>query len=485
MFKNAGLNITENKTKIIFFLIAMSLSILVANSMLRFGFLGPLAVIAIAIAGAFLIALFANPRVAFWVYFCYCFVLGFVVKSFLNIPVGLALDAILLLTWCSILVNKNKFNWSTIKNEHVVLSLIWFVISALQGLNPYGSSFTGWFNEFRFAALNWLLIAPVVFLLFNRMADLNRFIVLVLFFSCLATLYGVKQLYLGVNNGEQQWLNEGNDYTHIIQGKLRVFSMYSDAGQFGASQAIIAVVAMVLAMGPFGFVKKIAFGLVALICLYGMGISGTRGALFALAAGVSFALFLSRNFKALILGGTLALAGFSVLKYTTIGSDSFQISRLRSALNPKDASFNVRLNNQKQLQYLLKDEPFGVGLGMSGMNGITYNADKPIANIQPDSYWVKVWVMYGVVGLVIWFAINCYIIGKCSGIVWQLKDPKLKSKMIALTSGTVGCFICSYGNEVMNNNPSCTILYMSWSFIFIAPWLDSQLKPIKANGNDL
>jgi O-Antigen ligase len=474
-----------DKKKILFFLISMSLSVLVAGSTYQFGILGPLAVIAMAAVGTFIVALFHNPRWAFWAYFAYCFVLGFLVKSFLNIPVGLALDAMLLLTWCSILVNMNKFNWQNIKNEHVILSAIWFVISVLEVLNPYGGSLIGWFNELRFTALNWLLIAPLAFLLFNRISDLNRFIVFILFFSCLATLYGVKQIYFGVTSGEQQWLDSGNNVTHILNGTLRVFSIYSDAGQFGASQAIVAVIAMVLAMGPFGFTKRIIFGLVALICLYGMGISGTRGALFALISGVFFALFLSKNFKILIIGTAFALSGLGVLKYTTIGNESFQVRRLRSALDPKDASFNVRLDNQKKLKFLLRDEPFGAGLGMSGMNGTTYNADKPIANIQPDSYWVKVWVMYGVVGLFIWFAINCYILGKCSGIVWKLKDPKLKTKMIALTSGTVGCFICSYGNEIMNGMPSSVIMFMSWSFVFIAPWLDSEPKQIKKNGNDL
>ena len=485
MLKSLQLHIADHKQKVLFILIALSLSILVAGSTQRYGYLGPLLVLAAAGAGAFLVAAFHNPRVAFIVYFGYCFILGFVVKTFLNIPVGLAMDAILLLTWASILVNMNRFNWKALKNEHVMLSLLWFGISVLQVLNPYGSSFTGWFNELRFTALSWLLIAPIVFLLFNRMQDLNRFIGFIFFFSCIAVLYGVKQLYVGLSGGEQAWLDTGAKVTHILGGKLRVFSIYSDAGQFGASQAIMAVMAMVLAMGPFSFTKKVIFGTVALISLYGMGISGTRGALFALVAGLAFALFLSKNFKVLIIGAAFALSGLGVLKYTTIGDEIFQIRRLRSALDPKDASFNVRIINQKKLAYLLKDEPFGAGLGMSGMNGTTYNANKPIANIQPDSYWVKVWVMYGIVGLIIWFGINCYIIGKCSGIVWQLKDPKLKTKMIALTSGTVGCFICSYGNEVMNAMPSSVIMFMSWSFVFIAPWLDTQRKQLKTDGDSL
>jgi hypothetical protein len=484
MLKKLQLHMDDHKKKIIFFLIAMSLSILVAGSTYQFGFLGPLIVIAIAALGTFIVSLFNNPRLAFWVYFGYCFILGFVVKTFLNIPVGLALDAMLLLTWCSILVNMNKFNWQSLKNEHVLLSVAWFAISLLQVLNPYGGSLTGWFNELRFTALSWLLIAPLVFLLFNKMADLNRFMGFILLFSCIATLYGMKQLYIGVTKGEQQWLDAGNNVTHILRGKLRVFSIYSDAGQFGASQAIVAVIALVLAFGPFGLIKRLIFLAIAIFLLYGMGISGTRGALFALLAGLFYALFLSKNFKVLIVGSVFALSIIGVLKYTTIGNNSFQVMRLRSALDPKDASLNVRVENQKKLKFLLRDVPFGAGLGMSGMNGTTYNADKPIANIQPDSYWVKVWVMYGIVGLTIWFAINCYIIGKCSGIVWRLKDPKLKIKMIALTSGTVGCFICSYGNEVMNAMPSSVILFMSWSFIFISPWLDRQSTQLKANGND-
>lgn len=485
MLKNLYIHIGNHKKQLLFFLVAMSLSILVAGSTQRYGFLGPLAVLALAAAGTFVIASFNNPRIAFIFYFAYCFVLGFVVKTFLDIPVGLAMDAILLLTWGSLLVNMNKFNWKSLKNEHVLLSLIWFGISVLQVLNPYGGSFTGWFNELRFTALSWLLIAPIVFLLFNQMADLNRFIAFILFFSCLATLYGVKQLYIGLTGGERQWLDAGNNVTHILGGKLRAFSIYSDAGQFGASQAIMAVIAMVLAMGPFSITKKLIFGAIALVMLYGMAISGTRGALFALVSGLAYALFLSKNFKMLIVGSVFALGGLGVLKYTKIGDEIFQVRRLRSALDPKDASFNVRVENQKKLKFLLRDEPFGAGLGMSGMNGTTYNADKPIANIQPDSYWVKVWVMYGIVGLLIWFGINSYIIGKCSGIVWNLKDPKLKTKMIALTSGTVGCFICSYGNEVMNGLPSSVIMFMSWSFVFISPWLDEKAEKLKADGDDL
>jgi hypothetical protein len=484
MLQKLNTYIIDHKKKIIFFMISACLSIVVAGSITKFGLLGPLCAVAAAVAGAFLIAAFKNPKIAFWVYFGYCFFLGFLVKAFLQVPVGLALEAILLLTWCSILINMDKFNWQNLKNDHVLLSLVWFGISLVQLLNPYGGSMVAWFNELRFVALSWLLIAPLVFLIFNSHADLNRFIIFIMVFSSLACLYGAKQLYFGLTRGEQEWMGMGNEVTHIIKGKLRVFSIYSDAGQFGASQAIMAAISLALLTGPFSFGKKIIFGLATLVFLYGMAISGTRGALFALAAGVASALFLSKNFKVLLVGILFCATGFTILKYTTIGENIFQVSRLRSALNPADASFKVRLDNQIKLKSILKDLPFGAGLGMSGMNGTTYNADKPIANIQPDSYWVKIWVMYGVVGLVIWFAFTTYIIGKCSGIVWKIQDQKLKAKMNALTAGTIACFICSYGNEVMNGMPSSVIMFMSWSFVYIAPWLDHKLKQTEFDGTN-
>ena len=85
--------------------------------------------------------------------------------------------------------------------------------------------------------------------------------------------------------------------------------------------------------------------------------------------------------------------------------------------------------------------------------------------------WVKVWAMYGIVGLVIWFGIMMYIIGKSCGIVWKLKSKHLRFKLGALTAGAAGIFACSYGNEVMNNYPSAMIVYLSWAFVFMGPAL--------------
>lgn len=324
----------------------------------------------------------------------------------------------------------------------------------------------------RSTTLYWVLAVPLALLLFNQKRDLDLFLMLIIGLSVLGTLNGLKQLFIGLSPGEQIYLDE-NAKTHLLWGKLRVFSFYSDAGQFGAAQAHMALVAGILALGPFQTWKRVLLATAAGLIIVGMFISGTRGALFALMAGVAVALLISKNFKAFALGSMLALAGFGVLKYTTIGNSNYNIYRMRTGLDPNDASFQVRLLNQNKLKDYLSSRPFGGGVGTIGNSGIKYNPGKLLSTIPPDSYWVKVWAMYGVVGLTIWMSIMLYILGKCGGIAWNTRDPALKTKLIALTAGFAGSLFCSYGNEVINFMPSAMVVYLSWTFVFLGPRLDT------------
>jgi O-antigen ligase len=221
--------------------------------------------------------------------------------------------------------------------------------------------------------------------------------------------------------------------------------------------------------------KKIVLFVISGILFYGMLISGTRGALFTLIVGAFFAIALSKNYKILISGTIAALAFLAFLKFTTIGNGHYEIYRLRTALDPQDASLNVRYLNQQILRDYLSTRPFGGGLGVIGNWGETYNKGNFLSTIPPDSYWVKVWAMYGIVGLTLWFGMIMYIIGKCSGIIWKIKNAGLRYKLIALCAGTAGIFFASYGNEIINDMPSAMIVYLSWVFIYMGPKWDKQL----------
>jgi hypothetical protein len=92
--------------------------------------------------------------------------------------------------------------------------------------------------------------------------------------------------------------------------------------------------------------------------------------------------------------------------------------------------------------------------------------------------------MYGIVGFVFWFCMNMYILGKGCGIVWNIKNDKLRFKLIALLSGATGVFFCSYGNEIMNIMPSLIVFFLSLVIVYQGPKLDRELQLEEAKQNN-
>ncbi|MBC6112127.1 O-antigen ligase family protein [Pedobacter sp. CCM 8938] len=413
--------------------------------------------------------------VLLYILIIYCFTFGILSREIGGLSYGLFIEVFLILIWIGILIKTPKEHWKSLNSDLIYLFLFWLVISILEVANP-GASVMGWLQEIRSAALYPILIISVGFLILRENKNLDTFLVIIIAASVLASINGVKQLVIGPSRGEQMFLDSGGAITHMLWGRLRVFSFYSDAGQFGASQAHIGLIALILSLGNFKKWKKIVLMICSLLMLYGMLISGTRGALFALVIGAFVAIVLTKKFKVLIVGGLFAFAFLFFLKFTYIGNSNYQIYRLRSALNPDDPSLNVRFKTQQELKSYMESRPFGGGLGVIGAFGVQYNQDKYLSTVQPDSYFVKIWAMYGVVGLTIWLGIMLYILGKACGIAWNLQDESLKLKIIALTAGYAGILFSSYGNEVINTMPSSIVVYLSWVLIFSSPELQKKEK---------
>lgn len=429
----------------------------------------------------FVALVFFRPRVGMYTYLVYCFLMPTIGKHIPGVQFGLAVDGLLFLTLFAVLFFRgDKFKFRYINVDLFWVAVVWFIITILQLGNPERPSVLGWVYEMRSATLYWILTIPLALLLFYKKSDINLFLTIIIVLSFLGAVYGVKQKKYGPDAAENRWLEEGPKKTHVLFGKLRVFSYYSDAGQFGASQAQLAIMCIILAVGPYTQKRKIAYLVAGLMIMYGMIISGTRGALFGLVGGGFTFLVLSKQIKILLLGIIVGGAFLGVLKYTTIGNDNAEVRRLRTSLDPKDASLQVRFINQKILADYIRTKPFGAGVGTMGMWGTTYNKDKYISQIPPDSLFVKIWGMYGIVGFLIWFGIMMYIMGKSAGIIWKTRDPVLKNQLVSLCSGAAGILLCSYGNEVLNAMPSSAVVYISWALIWLSPrWDTPEPKQIE------
>ncbi len=422
--------------------------------------------------------LFKNPRIG---------ILTILILSFILVGLGryipgtwgLAVDGLLIFMYIALFFKGFgvKIQWNKANSPLTVFSCVWMAYVVLQIANPEAVSSEAWFYAMRgYALYQWLLI-PLVFILFNKPKDLNIFLLIWGMLSLLGTLKGMQQYFMGVDSFEQRWLDGGGAETHVLFGKLRIFSFYSDAGQFGASQGHAAVVFGILAFYLKNNLRlKSFFILVALAGLFGMIISGTRGALAVPAMGGIMFLILRKNIQILILGAILGIGIYVFFAHTTIGQNNAEIRRMRTAFDPNEASLQVRIDNQKRFASYLSTRPFGGGVGSAGNWGQRFSPHTFLANTATDSWYVAIWAETGIVGLCIHLSMLFFVLGTgIYNVMFKLNNESIRIQITALTCGMAGIMAASYGNSVFGQFPTAFLIYISMVFMFIAPKWDKEV----------
>jgi hypothetical protein len=449
------------------FCLITAFGVFISLALTKLGILVGLGLLVLPFLLFFLFLLFTFPKFGLYS----TIFMGFAANGlarYIEAPLGLAIDALLVLTYLAIFLKKQKYDWSKAKNGLTYASIIWMLYSFFEIFNPEARSFEAWFYAMRGVSLYMLLAIPLTFVLFDNQKDLDKFLNIWLLLSLIGSLAGIKQLVLGVDAFEQAWLDAGAGKQHVLFGKLRVFSFYSDAGQFGAAQGHAMVVSMILFLGKNLSLKKKTFYLLSfLLSLYGMMISGTRGAMAVPAIGFMTYFLLSKNFKIFGAGILAGLAVFVFLKFTTIAQGVYAVNRMRTALDPNDASLLVRLENQKKLSAYLASRPFGGGIGSAGSWGLRFSPNTFLAQTPTDSWFVKIWAEEGFVGLSIHLIILFYIAIKAGIALWKMPDNSLRQKLIAIFSGMLGIYMASYGNGILGQMPTGILMYIGWAFLFM------------------
>lgn len=436
----------------------------------------------------FLYILFQDQKFGIYTVMILMFAVMGIGRYIKDVPFGLSIDGVLLLCYLGLFVKEfqNKIQWNKASSELTLLAALWFGYALFQLVNPEALSKVAWFYAMRGVALYMFLIIPLVFILFDDLEQLKKIVYIFGTISILGTLKAAQQIFIGPDPFEKAWLDGGGSLTHVLFGKLRAFSFYSDAGQFGASQGQAGVIGTILFMNAKTTKQKIFFLTMAITGFWGMMLSGTRGAIAVPAGGIFIYLFLTKNIRVLSLGVVFMILLFVFFKYTMIANNVDQVRRMRTAFDPNDASLQVRLENQKRLKVYLASRPLGGGIGAAGNWGQRFSPNGFLANVPTDSWYVMIWAEQGIVGLTLHLLILFYIIGKASYLImFVLKDPDTKAYMMALTSGMLGIMGASYGNGVLGQNPTGPLIYTSMAFLFLAPKIDPILKQEKLLSQNL
>ena len=464
----------------IYALLVLGVSSLLSFLIAKSGLMAGIGLIFLPFILVYLYLLFKFPILGLYTAISLGFIILGLSRYIKGLPMGMAMDGILFLTFIALIFNrfKERIDWTAAKKDITLLAAIWFAYSIFQVINPESKSIPAWLAGMRGISLYMMLIVPLTLLLLNTNKKLDVFLMLWAVFSFLASLKGIIQNTIGVDPWEKAWLDGGGAVTHVLFGKLRIFSFLSDAGQFGANQAYSAVVAFIVSTVEKNTKRRLFFILVGVLGLYGMLLSGTRGSISVPLAGFALYFILKKNKAVMISGFFLLIVVFVFFKFTNIGQDNQQIRRMRSAFDPNDPSLQVRLENQRKLKVYLASRPFGGGIGHAGVKAQKYLPNAFLSNVATDSWYVLIWAEQGIVGLLLHLFILFYVIIKTTFLVWfHLRDPVLKTKISALASGMFGIMVASYGNAVFAM-PTGIIIYVAMALMLSSKSLDVEANSI-------
>ncbi|MEG2066395.1 MAG: O-antigen ligase family protein [Tannerellaceae bacterium] len=393
--------------------------------------------------------------------------------------ISFLMDSLMAATLVIILIHTALFKnieWKFGLNALTIGSFVWMIYCLAEIGNPTGM-LEAWILS-RGLIFNGFLISLIVSLVCVRYQTVKQIVFLLSIFTMTAVLKAIMQKYWGFDSGEQQWLNEGsNASTHLLATGTRYFSFFTDAGNFGSNMGCAGVLFAIAASAVKQKSLKIYYGLVALAGFYAMFLSGTRGAIIVPIGGFALYLVLSKNIKTMMAGGLVLLFIYIFFAFTSIGQNNQQIRRMRTAFNPSaDGSFNVRRENQKLLGEYLKNRPLGEGIGLSGVENQKMS-HRFTTSIPHDSWYVKIWVETGIVGVTLYLSFLAIVIMRSAYLImFRIRDLELKGLLSGMLCGITGMLLSAYGNAFWGQFPTYIIAFTGLSLVLKGEYFDRKIK---------
>jgi cell division protein FtsW (lipid II flippase) len=189
----------------------------------------------------------------------------------------------------------------------------------------------------------------------------------------------------------------------------------------------------------------------------GMLYSGTRTTTIMLPTGIAlYSLMTIRNKTTLI---TLFVS-FLVATFLMIAPiDSPALNRMRSTFNSEDESLNVRDENRHFIQPYIYDHPLGGGIAASGVEGMRFNPDHPLAGFPPDSGLLKIALDMGWIGLAL--TVIFYLMILYTGIqyYYRMHNEEYKKYIIAITTSLFSVMVTQYSQVSIGQIPNALFFY--------------------------
>ncbi len=429
-----------------------------------------------------------NPRFAF-------LLVGLYACSFMTIGRYLYIDKlsvgvdVLLLYWtAAILIHyylyPSSINLRRAINPLTLSYMVWMLFTAIEFLNP-GTGGEGMERGLRTTITSYFVLYSCTSILTDNQKTLRQALIFGAILTAIAFIKLMIQRYWGFDAAEKYFLYvQGGATTHIIGYGNRYFSIFSDSANFGAFMGTMATIYSIAYFGAPSRRWSIFYIVVALMAVTGILLSGTRSAMVIPAAGMALYCLLCKKVQLFITTAFIGLAAFVFFAFTDIGDDNTFIRRARTAFRPsKDASFNVRVENRKEIAAYLAEHPMGAGINASiaklwfdEATG-TYNE----GTLPPDSHYVNVWIQNGQIGIFLYVGMHAFwILTGSFFVLFRVRNRELCMQMAAFTCGIFGLFVSGYANDAITQYPNNIITAVAIAFVMNGPYIDRQLREQRA-----
>lgn len=442
-----------------------------------------------AVIAALPIALFilmASAQSPLFSYLLYCaFMFYFhALYRYLHISgLSAATEGCLALCVLSLILNqamgqqKNGLKWENAFSVYSVGQLFWAFFILLEMFAPY-HHFDGLF------AMRGIFI-PIAFILISGLLlDTPQKLRSILILLGVGIITAAMKLYWQKTRGwdatEVQFLlGQEAWHTHLLwDGTVRYFSFFNDAGNFGATMGVLFTVFSIAGIALRRFWSRWFCLGCAFLAGVGLVMSGTRGAIVIPFAGLFLYILLNKNWKMVFSATLIFTLSFGFFYATDIGDGNRFIRRVRTAFRPtEDASYNVRVGNQKRFAHYLAGKPFGIGMGAH-----IVDTDKLMEleedYIPTDSYLVDIWVEHGIVGLCAYLLFMGAVLARgCYLLLFRVRHPQLRQILAGMLGAVFGLLANAYAGRAMGFIPCTMLVTVFLSFVMNGPYIDRQLDP--------
>ena len=379
-------------------LMAVAMSVVISFLGVKYGLLVLVLVVGLPILMFCLIDLPSGLALILFISFLVNFI-----KKYINAPIGIAQDALVLLLFFAIIINQIKErDWSFAKHPVSFWVVIWILYNLIQGINPSAVSQIAWIYTVRSVA-GLILLYFVACYAFKSLEIILRTIKVILILAFVSALYGLKQEWVGFSATESAWLYSNPHTLELFfqWGRLRIFSFFSDPTTFGILMAYIAVFCSILMLGPYKIWMKIMSGICVVACLLAMAYAGSRTPVVLIPVGVTFFTVLNFRKEIIVAVGIFFVFGTAFMLKSTSNAVIYRIQSAFVLKNSQDV-VDVRMKNQELIQPYIQRHPFGGGLGSTGLWGRRFSPGTFLASFDHDSGFVRLAVEVGWVGLLLY-----------------------------------------------------------------------------------